>query len=74
MTQEELKKEIDELLGDGDRAKYAVDWTESLIDLINQHVKEVIGEDDKWNPNRELINLTPVRNSLRAEQRKRAGL
>ena len=70
MTQEELRKEISRIIY-ADQEAYSVDM-DALVALINQHVAEVIGEDEK--PKGMTNPLMVERNSLRAEQRKRAGI
>ena len=79
MTLKELRK-IRAIMNESDFDTFDNDWEELLLGLINQHVAEVIGEDDYVhkpviNRPQEEANLISVgRNLLREEQRKRAGL
>ncbi len=90
MTQEQFKSQLYRLIQviseQSDEHKQYTDyktsddfykeWSQKLLELINQHVAEVIGEDDitfvrgDENVDNKLID----RNELRVEQRKRAGL
>jgi len=76
MTQKNLLQQLRELRRQAGYEPNA--WYEQQEEaLINQHMKEVIGEDEET----PIEQLTPIgqfvqsdRNQLRAEQRARAGL
>lgn len=75
MTQEELRTKLDESMGDD-----SLVYLDSVMELINQHVAEVIGDNDTVIlegagriPDMKLPESIS-RNDLRAEQRKRAEL
>lgn len=69
MTQEELQARIENV-----RVNHTGDaLTEALLELINQHVAEVIGEDDETNAHSD-NHIVLLLNRFRADQRKRAGL
>lgn len=93
MTREELQKELrilfeeavaidSEQFGEADYDRLGSEYTKDALELINQHIAEVIGEDE---PEQEggifrimRVNVPSpdqvAKNELRAEQRKRAGL
>lgn len=68
MTQEELRNKLDELNYAPHEFILNTAELDAIMKIINQHVKEVIGEDDTEFP------VMATENALRAEQRKRAGL
>lgn len=83
MTQEELQNRIEAIqytrVVDLDRYNSIEAWREKkILDLINMHVAEVIGEDEEEWPevNTVLVGNSAAmeRNELREEMRKRAGL
>lgn len=77
MTQDELDDQLQEI---DFHSVSPSDARGKILELINQHVTEVIGEDEhpksvstdptSYRPN----PLTQAKNDLRAKQRKRAGL
>ena len=87
MTQEKLEMKLMYLLSVDDVAELKV---REFVELINQHVAEVIGEDEREKQiEKPDMNVLPPnwpqldkwvmeirfrRNELRAEQRKRGGL
>jgi hypothetical protein len=76
MTQETLERKV-KAIGEYLNCNEDELWSEMKI-LINSHVKEVIGEDEKM-PSPVKYNDRPrvaiaTKNLLRAEQRLRAGL
>lgn len=84
MTQEELRKELSKIIY-ADRESYSVDMN-GIMHLINQHVKEVIGESSEDFAD-ELAEIAykrlrlegkvvfgDIRRFLQAEQRRRAEL
>jgi hypothetical protein len=42
----DLRQEIEKIVSNPDTGKYAMDKTEVLLSLINDHMKEVLGEDE----------------------------
>jgi hypothetical protein len=81
MTQEELKSTIEAEVGnaiiDRNVGGKSIEWhAHTILATINRHVFEVIGTDDEGVKQEQfkLTRYAQVRNELRAEQRKRAGL
>lgn len=65
MTQSELREVISVWV--------KPEWVDEVMKLINQHVTEVIGEDDNHECTQEWCTKNYINTKL-AEQRKRAGL
>ncbi len=83
MTQEQLNTELDYIIDAYDNpVEYAYTETElkeMLLNLIKQHITDVIGEDEDplimdFTKGRDRAVFQEVRNKLRMEQRERAGL
>lgn len=83
MTQEELINKIERVLYEYMSVVGSEQYqrtSKQVLQLMNQHVKDVIGEDEKWQyTNDELQVMSKdyikfTRNELKKEQRKRAGL
>jgi len=77
MTQGELRIKIGDIVKQKyyDGKKYDPTWvkeTLSVVKLINQHVAEVIGEDEDELQDMERKLYFVGKNDLRTEQRKRA--
>jgi hypothetical protein len=79
MTQEELSRRIQAitLIRTGDLPRSNKQIADEILQLINDHVKEVIGDDTSFNYDElemDEAERERIENDLRAEQRKRAGL
>jgi len=84
MTQEELREKVQFYINENDVVAYGV-VASDIIRLINKHVAEVIGEDEATQeavPHKgyekgwywKSLGDRYIKNKLRAEQRKKAGL
>jgi hypothetical protein len=77
MTQKQLVDIYNKLAHKSDNGEFDLwdnDYTACLLNYINQHVAEVIGEDERIKIDDPQATMKANRIGLRAEQRKRAGL